>query len=111
MHDLTTQYSKFPSTDDVMVKWGVTSGVYDTTVKSTSSYITKGDMRGAPANSTGWRDLGVTHTAILTGMAALGGTPIYYIFGDFGQSDDMSLISEEMIFHVPTPKGKELAHR
>ena len=110
MFDLTTQYSDSTTYDSDVVKWGVKSGVYDTIVKSTRSKISSKQMRGAPANSTGWRDLGVTHTAILTGMTGLGGTPIYYIFGET-DSSDMSGMSEEMIFHVPTPKGKELAHR
>lgn len=107
MLDFTSQYSDAASPDSNVVKWGVKSGTYDTTIKATSSNITKNEMRGAPANSIGWRDLGVTHTAILTGMAALGGSPIYYIFGD----SDTNNFSEEMIFHVPTPRGKELSHR
>ena len=90
-----------------MVKWGVKSGAYDTTVQATTDSISRSSMCGKPANSTGWRDLGLTHTAILTGMAGLGGSPVYYKFGDSVTND----FSEEMIFHVPTPKGKELAHR
>jgi hypothetical protein len=95
------------SSETAAVKWGVKSGIYDRTVLATTSQISRSDMCGKPANSTGWRDLGLTHTALLTGMSALGGSPIYYIFGD----TDTNNFSEEMVFHVPTPRGKELAHR
>ena len=90
-----------------MVKWGVKSGSYDKITKATTDRISRSSMCGKPANSTGWRDLGLTHTAILTGMSALGGSPIYYVFGDSDTND----FSKEMVFHVPTPRGKELSHR
>lgn len=102
---LTLCYSA--SSETAAVKWGVKSGVYDKTVPATTSQILRSSMCGKPANSTGWRDLGLTHTALLTGMSSLGGSPIYYIFGDTNTNN----FSEEMVFNVPTPRGKELAHR
>lgn len=47
--------------------WGTSSGSYQNTVTATTSRVTKSQMCGAPANSTGWRDLGLIHQALLTG--------------------------------------------
>ena len=58
-------------------------------------------MAGPPANTTGWRELGLLHTAPLTGMTALAGTRIYYSFGDSVTND----YSEEFYFQVPPVAG------
>lgn len=47
--------------------WGTSSGSYQNTVTATTSRVSKSQMCGAPANSTGWRDLGLIHQALLTG--------------------------------------------
>ena len=59
-------------------------------------------MCGKPANSTGWRELGLIHTAILKDLTEYAGLPIYYTFGDADTND----YSEEMIFYVPSAKGQ-----
>ena len=58
-------------------------------------------MSGPPANTTGWRDLGLIHTAPLTGMTLLANTRIYYIFGD----SVTDLFSGEYVFQVPPLAG------
>ena len=50
------------------MKWGTSSGVYTKTVTATTSHVTKSQMCGAPANSTGWRDLGLIHQALMSGI-------------------------------------------
>lgn len=47
--------------------WGNASGSYQNTVAATTSHITKSQMCASPANSTGWRDLGLIHQALMTG--------------------------------------------
>ena len=64
-------------------------------------------MCGKPANSTGWRDVGFIHTALLEGMIALSGKSIYYIIGDFLTDK----YSEEIEFFVPAARGVQLSHR
>ena len=64
-------------------------------------------MCGKPANSTGWRELGLIHTAILKDLTKYAGTAVYYKFGDADTND----YSEEMIFYVPTAKGKMSSNR
>lgn len=58
-------------------------------------------MQGPPANTTGWREQGLIHTAALTGMAALANTRIYYTFGDVFTDD----FSDEYVFQVPPLAG------
>ena len=50
-------WSSASSTSPVL-RWGVESGIYTSTVAAVSSRIDKSDMCGAPANTKGWRDLG-----------------------------------------------------
>ena len=80
--------------------WGTSSGVYPTKVTATTSRITTAMLCSAPANSTGFRDLGMIHTAMMSGMTALANTKIYYVFGDFATSD----YSKEYVFNVPPAK-------
>ena len=93
------QYSD--SSETPLLKWGTESGVLTTTVAATTTRIQRHQMCGRPANSTGWRDGGLLHTALLSGMVALGGKSFVYIFGD-GSTNEFS---KEMIFFVPAPRG------
>ena len=84
------------------VKWGTETGNYVHIVDAVTSSIERTDMFGYPANSTGWRDLGLIHTAPLTGMMALANTKLYYIFGDEATND----YSDEFVFNVPPLPGE-----
>lgn len=64
-------------------------------------------MKGPPADSYGWRDLGLIHTANITGVAALANTNIYYLFGDIA-SDTWS---KEYDLHLPPLAGTQPANR
>jgi hypothetical protein len=67
----------------------------------------RSEMCGGVANSTGWRDMGFIHTALLKGMVQLGGSKIYYVFGD----EETNHYSRETVFYPPVPRGVELSHR
>ena len=86
-----------------MVKWGTKSGVYTSNVYAETQRIDRSQMCGAPANDTGWRDLGMIHTAFLKGMVALANEKVYYAFGD-ATTDDFS---REYVFHVPPLRGTQ----
>eukprot|EP00604_Paraphysomonas_vestita_P002514 CAMPEP_0174818342 /NCGR_PEP_ID=MMETSP1107-20130205/1004_1 /TAXON_ID=36770 /ORGANISM="Paraphysomonas vestita, Strain GFlagA" /LENGTH=472 /DNA_ID=CAMNT_0016030055 /DNA_START=859 /DNA_END=2277 /DNA_ORIENTATION=+ len=64
-------------------------------------------MLGAPANTTGWRDLGLIHTASFSGMIQHTNQKIYYIFGDEATND----YSDEHIFHAPPVAGTQPPNR
>ena len=81
---------------------GFKSGQLTTHVIATSEVINKDQMCGKPANSTGWRDLGLIHTAIFKDLTIYTGSCMNYKFGDADTND----YSEEMIFDVPTAKGE-----
>lgn len=83
------------------LKWGVESGKYNVTATATTSTLTKSAMCGGAANSTGWREQGLIHTAPLQGMAALATRRIYYIFGDAATSD----FAGEHVLLVPPQPG------
>ncbi len=61
---------------------GESTNDYVNVVKATTSRFTRSDLCGAPANTIGWRDPGLTHTASFVGMTALAGKKLYYKFGD-----------------------------
>ena len=82
------------------MKYGTSTGVYTTKVLATTSHITSGMLCASPANSTGYRDLGLIHTAFMSGMTALSNSKVYYIFGDAATND----YSKEFIFNVPPAK-------
>ena len=86
-----------------MVKWGTKSGVYTTNAYAETQRIDRSQLCGAPANATGWRDLGMIHTAFLKGMVALANDKIYYSFGDVTTND----FSREYVFHVPPARGSQ----
>ena len=64
-------------------------------------------MCGSPAADKGWRDLGLIHTAILSGMQGLAGERLYYIFGD----ESTHLYSKEHVFTVPPLAGTQPQNR
>ena len=69
------------------LQWGLLSGSYKTTVTAVTSTIEKSSMCGAPANTTGWRELGLIHTAEFVGLTELANTPVFYHFGDATTND------------------------
>jgi hypothetical protein len=86
-----------------VLKWGATSGSYTNTVIAVTNTIPQSAMCGSPANSTGWRDLGLIHTASFNGMNAFASEKVYYIFGDSNTND----FSDEHILHVPPLPGQQ----
>lgn len=85
------------------LRWGTTSGNYVTTVSASTTTFTKLQMCGPPANTTGWRNPGLIHSAEFTGMNALANQKLFYIFGDSATND----FSREYIFHVPPLPGHQ----
>ena len=85
------------------VKWGTARGDYSHVVAAASSSIAQTDMCGGDALGVGWRDLGLVHTASLSGMRALSGSTIYYIFGDAVTGT----FSREFAFCVPPLAGTQ----
>ena len=85
------------------LRWGITNGTYNTWVGATVSSVAQSSMCAAPANSTGWRDLGNIYTAEIVGILSLnlGGSYIYYIFGDAATNT----WSSETAFWVPPNRG------
>ncbi len=86
-----------------VLRWGTTPGSYDKSVEAKTSTISRDSLCGKPANTTGWFDLGMIHTAEFKGMKALANTKIYYIFGDENTND----FSREYIFNVPPLAGQQ----
>ena len=85
-----------------VLMWGVEpGGPYGNTVYADTSRIDRSQMCGHPANSSGWADLGLIHTAHMKGMIALAGWKLFYVFGDADTGD----FSVEHTFHVPPIKG------
>jgi len=56
-------------TSNPQVQWGVRSGVYTSSASATSYSYTAEDLCGKPANSFGWRDPGIIHTAVMTNLS------------------------------------------
>jgi hypothetical protein len=82
------------------LRYGTVSGSYTEEIPASTTIIQQSQMCNAPANTTGWRDLGEIHTATLVGAAALANTAVYYIFGDVA-SDNWS--KEYVLFLPPLP--------
>lgn len=95
-------WSSATSTEPTL-KWGVESGKYKYVVEAGTSSIAQSSMCGPPANTTGWRDMGLIHTASLVGMAELANQKIYYSFGDDATSD----YSSEHVFYPPPLPGTQ----
>ena len=85
------------------LKWGIQSGVYIHEVPASTSTIDQSEMCGAPANSTGWRDLGAIHTATFSDIRLLDTSYdyAYYIFGDENTQD----WSNEYRLRIPQRPG------
>lgn len=85
------------------MKWGTSTGQYTHVVSADTSTIDQSEMCGAPANTTGWRELGLIHQANFEGMVELSSELVYYIFGDEETND----YSSEYILHVPPAAGSQ----
>jgi len=95
-------WSSASSTAPVM-KWGTEPGIYPNVVDASTDIIDQSEMCGAPANSTGWRELGLIHRSDFSGMLELSSQQLYYIFGDEPTLD----FSDEFVFFVPPAKGQQ----
>lgn len=95
-------WSSATSTQPV-VYWGSSSGEYTNSASASTSTIERSEMCGSPANTIGWRDLGLIHTANLKGMLSTHGNKIYYKFGDV----DSDTWSREYVFFVPPAAGEQ----
>jgi hypothetical protein len=83
--------------------WGTAPGEYQTTVLASTSTVTKDSLCGGVANTTGWRETGLIHTAVMAGMKALANQKVYYIFGD----ENTKQYSKEFTFFVPPLAGTQ----
>ena len=103
----TVAWSSYNNTKPVL-KWGTSNGNYNNVVSATTDTITIDEVCGAPANTTGWWDLGLIHTSNFTGITSLPkDSKIYYIFGD----EDMNMFSSEHTFYVPPSSGEQPSDR
>jgi hypothetical protein len=89
------------------LRWGTSTGSYPNIVSAVTTELLKEQMSGPPANSTGWREQGLIHTAPLAGMEALANSRIYYIFGD----NATDFFSGEYVFQVPPLAGTNPPNR
>jgi hypothetical protein len=87
------------------LKWGTSNGTYTYTVPATTRRITKESLCGGVATGVGWHDLGLLHTANVSGILEhqLSSQRIYYIFGD----EASNAYSAETVFHVPPAAGMQ----
>lgn len=85
------------------LRWGTSSGRYDTTVEATSFTITQDELCGGVASTTGYRETGLQHVAHLQGMKALANQKVYYSFGDKSTED----YSSEYVLQVPPIAGTQ----
>lgn len=99
-------WSSATSTTPTM-KWGTVSGKYTNTIAATTTTYTRADMCGAPANTTGWRDPGLIHSALMQGLDKYAAQRLYYIFGDDVTND----YSPEYTFQTPPLAGKQPPNR
>jgi hypothetical protein len=88
--------------------WGTTAGVWPNSAPATGSTLSRSALCGAPANSSGWFDLGLTAVAQLPSLAQAvwaagsGATRrVYYVLTD---ADGRR--SAEYGFTVPPPPGR-----
>jgi hypothetical protein len=67
----------------------------------TSDRLAKGDMCGAPATAEGWRDMGWSHTGVISGVQSGGlRSRTFYRYGD-----NVSGLSPVYSFAAPPPTG------
>ncbi len=97
-------WSSATSTEPVL-RWGLSSGEYTHSMNATTSVISNSSLCGAPATTVGWRDLGLIHTANISGIVdlQLSSQRIYYVFGDAATGD----FSSEFVFFVPPLPGTQ----
>ena len=99
---LRVVWSSASGTSAAVLQWATApGGQYTVSVPAVTTHLQPSDLCGAPASGRGWRDLGFTHTATLTGLAGLAGRAIYYSVGD----DSGSAPSREASFRVPPAPG------
>jgi hypothetical protein len=93
------------SSQSPTLRWGTTQGVYLHTVPASTRTISKESLCGGVATTVGWHDLGLIHTAYLTGILEhnLGSQRIHYVFGDAATSN----FSPEVTFRVPPNAGMQ----
>lgn len=99
-------WSSYNSTQP-QLRWGLQPNEYINTVNATTASITRESLCGSPANTTGWHQLGLIHTASFNNVDRLNTPMIYYIFGDA----DTSNFSDEIIFFVPPLAGYQPKNR
>lgn len=97
---LNLVWSSYDTTLPILI-WGVQSGAYSVTEKAITSNLQRSKMCGNPANSTGWFDLGLIHTAPFKGLSKLNSLYIYY---RFGVTNDLS---KEYRLRLPPQPGKQ----
>lgn len=101
-------WSGYNSTQPTL-RWGTSPNNYIHTFAASNFTIERSQLCGGPANSTGFRDLGVIYTAEFVGIETYGlsNQDIYYVFGDAATTD----YSSEITFHVPPLAGTQPADR
>ena len=88
------------------LQWGLTSGIYPNTASAMEDVIDQSELCGAPANDSGWREMGTIYRADLVDMVtvSVSSSPkVYYRFGD-SATDNWS---EEHVFNVPPLAGHQ----
>ncbi len=86
---------------------GTVSEVYTNNQPANTTTIYRDELCGPPANTTGWRNPGLIHTASFKGMTALAGQKVYYTFGDAATND----FSNEFVLFVPPLAGTQPSTR
>ena len=112
----TLMWSSASNTQPV-IKWSTDkdSVLTQTSIDASTTFVNKTDLCGWPANDRGWRDMGLIHSASLSGMKALANTKIYYTFGDIA-SDTWSAMDGNGTtriwdFYVPPLAGQQPINR
>jgi len=101
--DIFTLYWSSATSKQPTLRWGTSPKSYPNIVAGGTFTIDQSEMCGAPASTIGWRDLGLIHSANMSGMMALANQKIYYIFGDEATND----YSSEFIFNAPPVAGTQ----
>ena len=87
-----------------LLLWGNSTGKYSYSSPATSEQITKSELCGAPATTTGWMDLGVTFSAQLKGLGAShGGSRVHYALSDYFH------VTVDFSFEVPRLPSNDAA--
>jgi len=86
-----------------MVRWGTERDQLTQVIEASTASLAKSDYCGAPANTKGYRELGLIHTALLSGMLTLGSSKLYYQVGDAATND----FSDVKVFFMPPLPGQQ----